>query len=175
MDVLGAARVSWWRPSLRPPPVPVPGPPDVRGDLAALMDGTVKNEPNWHYLMARPLTFPTRQVALTGKVTSDCSFGCAILCKLAGRPLPTPQGNSWSMWEQLVKVSKADVMTGDMIVLGHEGRLHAMMVRKPGGDILCWSHGQERGPLFVPLSAEVSYHASRYSDGGVVTYLRLPA
>lgn len=150
--------------------------PQIRTRLASLMDGTVKNEPNWHYDAVRPLVLPTEAQALNGKVISDCSFGCSILCNLAPAADPTGdnwQGNSTSMFNRLPHITKVELKVGDMAVFGTQGRLHAMMVRDVSSDPLMWSHGQEAGPVFVKLSAEVAYHAQRYTDGNVVTYLRL--
>lgn len=155
--------------------------PGIRKQLAALMDATVRNEPNWHYKEARPLVLPSLATAEHGTVVSDCSFGCVILCHLAGAGDPTGNkfdgyGNSTSMYEHLKTIPQAQAQTGDMVVLGSQGRLHAMMIRSTlGGDPLCWSHGSESGPKPVPLSAEVAYHAALFADGGVVTFLRLTA
>lgn len=154
----------------------------IRARLATLMDLTIKNEPNWHYKEARPLNYPTLPQAEHETVVADCSFGCSILCKLAdaGDPLGSHfngYGNSVSMFSALAHiVNPLDVQIGDMAVLGDEGRLHAMMVRRTGADPLMWSHGSESGPKYVPLSDETRYHLSvGLADGGVVTFLRLAA
>lgn len=157
---------------------PLPG---IRALLGPLMDGTVRNTLNWHYKMVRPLPTYTEDVLFHGVVVSDCSKGCADLCKVVNAADPTGdnwEGNSDSMFNLARKqgriIQKAQAQTGDMIVLGQGGRLHAMMVRSMlGGDPMCWSHGSETGPKFVPLSAEVAYHAALFADGGVVTYIRL--
>lgn len=160
---------------------PLPG---IRALLGPLMDGTVKNTANWHYKEVRPLPYPSEETALHGVVVADCSFGCFILNNLAGGASQSGKfdgyGNSSSMYDLARKqgriITKAELQAGDDIVLGSGGRLHAMKVRSTlGGDPLCWSNGGESGPKFVPLSAEVAYHAALFADGGVVTYLRLAA
>jgi hypothetical protein len=145
----------------------------VRGNLVTLMDLTAKNEPRWHYRMVRPLTLPTRVQAVSGTVYSDCSFGCSILCKLAGAADPTGanwQGNSSSMFHHLPHLAFSQVKNGDIAVFGHnDGELHAVMVYKKAatvGGTLCWSHGQERGPILVPLSVEIAFHKA------TMTFLR---
>ena len=40
---------------------------------------------------------------------------------------------------------------------------HVCMVRRPGADPLLWSHGQERGPILLPLSVEKRYHVPPYT------------
>jgi hypothetical protein len=153
-------------------PVVVPG-KTLRERMAKLMDATVMNEPNWHYHAVRPLSYPTLTQAEHAAVASDCSFGCAILALLAGAGKPfgrTFQGNSSTMFALLDHINQADVQIGDYAVFGHtNGEMHAVCIRQPGGDPLCWSHGQEKGPMFVKMSVEMAAH-----PGATVTYLRLP-
>jgi hypothetical protein len=133
--------------------------------LAELMDGTVKNERNWHYEMRRPLPFPSRDKALHGSVHSDCSFGCIILCKLAGCPDPSGYnfagyGNSQSFFNKLQHIPIHEAKIGDLIVYGYGGANHAVMVRGGlGANPLVWSHGQEKGPIFVRHSVEDAFHS----------------
>lgn len=148
----------------------------TRGKLAQLMDGTVANHRNWVYKAVRPLPMPTLQQALHGNVVSDCSHGCAVLCKLAGAPDPTRdnwQGNSTSMFHALAHIALSKVQVGDMAVLGAEGRLHAMMFRTVGKNPTVWSDGSNADPAFVTLAAEIQWHKQYFSDGGVLTCLQL--
>jgi len=148
--------------------------PTVRERMAQLMDATVANEPNWHYHAIRPLSYPTLVQAEHGAVSADCSFGCSILAKLAGAGDPLGQhftgwGNSSSMFAHCQRITRQDLQIGDFAVFGPGGDEHAVCIRKPGADPVCWSHGQEKGPMFVPLSAEKRAH-----PGAPVTFLRLP-
>lgn len=148
----------------------------LRAKEAAVMDGTVKNAANWHYLAVRKLSTPNLDQALHGKVESDCSKGCANVDFLAGALDPGNdnwQGNSTSMFHASEHITKNQLQVGDNIVLGDEGRLHALKVRKVATDPVCWSMGSEAGPLWENLSASVAYHQARFHDGEVVTYLRL--
>lgn len=151
---------------------------NIRAELATLMDGTVANHRNWIYKAVRPLPLPTLQAALHGKVVSDCSHGCAVLCHLAGALDPTKddwQGNSDSMYaaakadKRIIKL--AQVQTGDMGVLGTDGRLHAFMFRTP---TTVWSDGSSADPAFPTLAGEIAWHKQYFPDGGVLTCIRLP-
>lgn len=153
----------------------------IRAKLVTLMDGTVTNHRNWIYKAVRPLPMPTLTQALHGQVVSDCSHGVAVLCKLANAKDPTKanwQGNSTSMF----LAAKADgwiipltkVQPGDYGVLGAEGRLHAFMFRTAGKSPTVWSDGSSFDPAIVTLAAEVQWHAQHFSDGGVLTCIRLP-
>lgn len=153
----------------------------VRAKLIVLMDGTVANHRNWIYKAVRPLPIPTLTQALHGQVVSDCSHGVAVLCKLAAAKDPTKanwQGNSTSMFlaakadGRIIPVAK--VQPGDMGVLGSEGRLHAFMFRTGGKSPTVWSDGSSFDPAIVTLAAEVQWHAQHFSDGGVLTCIRLP-
>lgn len=142
----------------------------VRASLRVLMAETARNEPNWHYRYDRPLTMPTLNQALGGVVYADCSFGCSILLRLAGGPDPTGddwQGNSTSMYRHLPHIERGELQVGDIVVFGRDGDQHAVMVYRLAADPIVWSHGQEAGPILVPLSVEIRAHA-----GQPVTYLR---
>lgn len=147
---------------------------EVRASLRGLMGATAKNEPNWHYKLARPLVMPTRDQALTGVVEADCSFGCSILCHLAGAPDPTAdnwQGNSTSMFQHLPHIPFGEVKVGDIGVFGHtDGEQHAVMAYQTApteNATLVWSHGQEAGPIIVPAATEKGAH-----PGATLTWLR---
>lgn len=151
----------------------------VRAQLRSLMAATSRNEKNWHYHAVRPLTMPTLEAALHGAVVSDCSFGCKILCHLAAAPDPTGDGagygNSSSMFRHLPHIPFEQVQNGDCAVFGHvDGEQHAVMIyekRGTAGVTLVWSHGQEAGPIIVPMSVEIASH-----PGATVTFLQtLPA
>lgn len=147
----------------------------IRARLRTLMAATARNEKNWHYRAIRPLTIPTLDTAMHGAVIADCSFGCKILCALAGAPDPTGDapayGNSTSMFRHLPHIPFADVDAGDCAVFGHtNGEQHAVMVyekRATLGETLVWSHGQEAGPIIVPMSIQIAAH-----PGATVTLLQ---
>jgi hypothetical protein len=136
------------------------------------MDATVANQPNWHYVEKRPLSFPSLQEAEHGVVFADCSFDVIILCKLAGLPDPSGNGysgygNSTSLFFHLEHITAAEAKIGDAVVFGPEGDQHAAMIRRLVKDKVLCSHGSEDGPKFVALSVEAAGHEPP------VTFLRV--
>lgn len=149
----------------------------IRAKLQTLMAATVANEPNWHYAEIRPISHLVYAQAVCGVVKTDCSGGCTALCQLAGAKDPTGNnyngtGNSTSMYVHLPHIEnyRDTVLVGDLAVFGKtNGEEHVAMVYKIGGsNPTLWSHGQERGPLFVSLDDEAAAH-----PGAKVTFLRL--
>lgn len=147
----------------------------VRTALRGLMGATADNDRNWHYQFSRPLDFPTREQAVSGVVRADCSFGCKILCRLAGAPDPCGTGfdgwgNSVSMFKHLPHIPFSQLKVGDCAVFGRvNGEQHAVMIYQVAKTIdatLCWSHGMEAGPVIVPLAVEKAAH-----PGSTLTFL----
>lgn len=148
-----------------------------RNELAALMDYLVRHEPSVHYRQARPMVTRTIRnlTDLHAVVTSkrglyaDCSETITLLCRLAGLRDPNGMGydgygNSGSMFAHLPHYySAANAMVGGLVAFGDGGGDHVCMVRHPGADPVLFSHGQERGPLLIPLSVEKRYHPGPYS------------
>jgi hypothetical protein len=144
----------------------------VRASLRDLMRATVRQERLWHYEQTRPVN--TDVATLHTPVYTDCSGGIILLCRWAGAPNPSGTGawgwgNSQSFYEYLPHVPADAARSGDIVVFGKvDGEQHAAFVYQAGADPLLWSHGQEAGPLFVRLSAELRAHA-----GCKATFLRL--
>lgn len=150
-----------------------------RAELAALMDYLVRHEPHIHYAQARPMVTRTIQnlvqlhtaVERPRGLTMDCSESVTLLCRLAGLSDPNGlhyngYGNTETMLHHLPHYySPGYAEVGALVVFG-VGKLateHVCMVRKTGSDPLLFSHGQERGPIMIPLSVEKHYHAAPYT------------
>lgn len=137
----------------------------VRTRLAEVMDLTVRNRGNWHYIQQRPSgATVTLEQAEHGTVWTDCSAGYAIVCRLAGAPNPLHAGafdgygNSHSAWEHLPHIkSVGGLQVGDCVIYGDEGSHHIACVREPAGDPLLWSMGSEAGPEYVRYRTEVAW------------------
>lgn len=143
------------------------------------MDYLVKNEPKVHYAQVRPMV--TRSIktlvqlhnAVNSRagLTMDCSESVTLLCKLAGLNDPNGlgyngAGNTETMLHHLPHYYNAkSAGVGALVVFGtgHLSTEHVCMVRRPGADPLLWSHGQERGPILLPLSVEKRYHVPPYT------------
>ncbi len=142
--------------------------PGQRAHLAGLMDVLVAHEPQVHYDQVRPMT--TRSILTPAALrahlkaglplTMDCSESVTLLCRLAG--LDDPNGLGYNglgftgtLLSHLPHYSKPEnAMTGALVVFGTGTGHHVCMVRKPGKNPLLFSHGQERGPIYISLSAE---------------------
>jgi hypothetical protein len=150
-----------------------------RRELAALMDYLVRQEPRVHYGQVRPMASRSirtlaelhAKIESRAGITLDCSESVTLLCKLAGLADPNGlrydgAGNTETMLGHLPHYYSArSAGIGALVVFG-VGRLeteHVCMVRKPGGDPLLFSHGQERGPFLIPLSVEKRYHVAPYT------------
>jgi hypothetical protein len=150
-----------------------------RSELAALMDYLVRREPHVHYGQVRPMPSRTIRnlvelhaaVERARGLTMDCSESVTLICKLAGLGDPNGlhyggAGNTETMLGHLSHYYSArSAGVGALVVFG-VGRLsteHVCMVRRPGADPLLFSHGQERGPFFIPLSVEKRYHVAPYT------------
>lgn len=142
-----------------------------RVHMAGIMDWLVANEPKVHYAQERPMELIRRREqyledwlkrARSG-ITMDCSEAVTLICKLAGLSDPNGRGYDGTGYTgtllqnlpHYTDPNKAGI--GALVVFGpHTGR-HVCMVRRVGPDPLLFSHGQERGPIFLRLSEEKRY------------------
>jgi hypothetical protein len=143
------------------------------------MDYLVHHEPQVHYAQVRPMvtrkitTLVQLHTAVSSRagLTMDCSESVTLLCKLTGLHDPNGlhydgAGNTATMLDHLPHYYAAtSAGVGALVVfgVGHLATEHVCMVRRTGSDPLLFSHGQERGPLFIPLSVEKRYHPSPYT------------
>ncbi len=148
-------------------------PADVRVRAADVMRLLLDNEQKVHYAQVRPMrTRSIRNVQALRKalasqagVKMDCSESATLICRLAGVPDPNGlgydgtgyTGTLLSHLPQVRRASQLDV--GDLVVFGPGAGTHVCTVLEPGADPLLFSHGQERGPITIRLSAETRYQA----------------
>lgn len=153
----------------------------ARNHAGAIMDMLVANEPLIHYKQLRPMStrdMHEQQIAdmlMAGRSLSmDCSESATLISRLAGMLTPWSTGgygNTQTMLETLKHYTDplaADV--GALVVFGpngHPEKQHVCTVRKRGANPLLFSHGQERGPLYLHLSDERAAHV------GPVTFLSI--
>lgn len=154
----------------------------VRQLCAELMDGTVANAGNWHYLAHRDLVTPNLHQALHGIVEADCSKGDLDINFLAGAKDWTRgydgahpwQGNSVAAYHNCVHIDRGKLRVGDSVVWGNEGRIHMAKVRTIGKVTKLWGMGSEAGPDYRTFAENNAYFKSKFYDGAVITCLRLP-
>lgn len=141
---------------------------EQRARLARLMDYTYRERAKIHYAQVRPMR--TRRVhslhllqqALHSPagITMDCSEAVTTLCHIAGLDDPNGfgydgHGFTGTLLHHLphyFDASRAKV--GALVVFGPGSGDHVCMVRHPGRDPVLWSHGSERGPIWIRLSDE---------------------
>jgi hypothetical protein len=139
------------------------------------MDILVQNEPAVHYPAGDQrggrdrATFAETEMQLLlalkspAGVMADCSEMVTELCHMAGLQDPNGLGYRYAgytgtMLEHLPHYTKAKAANvGALVVFGPGTGHHVCMVRKPGANPLLFSHGQERGPMFISLSQEAKY------------------
>jgi len=142
-----------------------------RQQLARIMDLLVREAARVHYAQVRPMqTRPIHSLHLLQQalysphgVTMDCSESVTLLCHVAGLKDPNGfgydgHGFTGTLLHDLphyTDPSKAEV--GALVVFGPGSGDHVCMVRRPGANPTLFSHGSERGPIYISLSAEKSY------------------
>jgi len=155
---------------------------EVRTRCAQIMDATVANAGNWHYLAHRDLVTPNLGQAEHGIVEADCSKGDLDINFLAGAKDWTKgyggarpwQGNSVAAFHGCVHIERAHLRVGDSVVWGNEGRIHMAKVRTIGKVTKLWGMGSEAGPSYRTFAQNNLYFKSKFYDGTVTTCLRLP-
>lgn len=144
--------------------------PAQRKHLLDLMNFLVEQEPRVHYAQVRPMqTIHWREQQVVnllyhgGSITMDCSEAVTCLCKWAG--LKDPNGLNYNgrgftgtlLGNLPHYTDPAKAKIGALVVFGRGSGHHVCMVAKAGADPVLWSHGQERGPIWIPLSDEQKY------------------
>lgn len=150
-----------------------------RAELGRLMDMLVADEPKVHYLPKRPMVSKSivtvaqlrQKLASNLGISLDCSESVTLLCKLAGLKDPNDSGydgygNTGTLLTHLPHYhAPFHALTGALVVFGPGSGKHVCMVREPGTNPLLFSHGSERGPIFIRLDRELAF------QGGPVTFL----
>ncbi|HYV02564.1 MAG TPA: hypothetical protein VEM93_09580 [Actinomycetota bacterium] len=133
--------------------------PAVRDAMVSWCRWGIEHEPDIHYAKDRPIPSPP---AGTVPLTTDCSGSTIIFAHWAGVP-PHPGmdynggGSSETMSDQLRQLSRQDIRPGDLVIWP---RHHVAVVMELGEDPLLETHGLERGPMSIRLSAEADFHRS---------------
>jgi hypothetical protein len=132
----------------------------------------VENCAEIHFEERRPI--PVGHLPGTLPLTTDCSGSTTLFARWAQAPDPNGldyngSGSTMAMLGNLKRVTPARARAGDLIVFdGPPAKQHVVVVVEPGADPLVASHGSERGPLKLRLSAESPAH-----PGTDVVYLAL--
>jgi hypothetical protein len=131
----------------------------VRSEIVANALWGVAHEGQIHYRQSRPIDGINHKHKLP--LTTDCS-GFATLCyNWAGAPDPNGAGYNGSgytgtLLNHLDRVARANLRPGDLVVFGPAPGRHVVVVVGSGADPDVVSHGQERGPIRLKLSAEAA-------------------
>ena len=125
----------------------------------------IANEGAIHYQQLRPMDGIGQPRKLP--LQTDCSGFVTLCYKWAGASDPNGcgfngQGYTGTMLQACTHISQSAAKVGDLVIWGPPPGRHVAMVIEPGPDPLLVSHGQEKGPCAVRLSA-----ASRYQPAPV--------
>jgi cell wall-associated NlpC family hydrolase len=124
----------------------------LRAKIVAAARWGIANEPRIHYGEIRPVPLARRL-----PLTTDCSGFVTICYYLAGAPDPNGldyDGQGWTATLLGHLPRTTELRRGDIVVWGAYPGRHCAIVLDPGDDPLLASHGQERGPIEIPLSIE---------------------
>jgi cell wall-associated NlpC family hydrolase len=129
----------------------------VRAEIVAVARWAVAHAAEIHYAELRPIESLAHPRRLP--IRTDCSGFVTLCYAWAGAPDPnglgySGQGYTGTLLEHLQRVPPDGVEPGDVVVWGEPPGVHAALVLEPGSDPLLCSHGVERGPLEIRLSAE---------------------
>lgn len=139
----------------------------VRTRLAKLMDEGVANKARIHYAQIRPFPIHLDENHWAHEeFSTDCSGSYTILCRLAGLP-KDPNGANYNgsgytgtLMAHMRPITRAQLKIGDAVIFGNFPGHHVVMVRELGGDPKIFSHGQEAGPWYSPLSYEAKFQSN---------------
>ena len=137
----------------------------VRKKIVAYALWGAQNESQIHYAQVRPMDHLKAVEALPWY--TDCSEFVTTIYHWAGAPDPNGLGyNGYgftgTMLDHGVSVPLAQVRRGDVVIWGSAPGHHtAVFVEDGGPDPMIVSHGSERGPLHIRLSAENAAQGGR--------------
>jgi len=129
--------------------------PDVRKQLVKWALWAVNDQnlhDDWHYQESRPfhlVNFPP--------FIFDCSGAVTWIYWKAGAQDPnrlnfSGYGNTDSLYARGRHITKSQAKAGDVIILGLDPTIHAVLIVQAGPDPLCFSHGEPGNPVLVRLS-----------------------
>ncbi len=153
-----------------------------RAHIARIMDLLVQNEPKVHYpphdVRIRSINEIDTDAELlaelhAGRLTIDCSQSATLLCHVAGLRDPNGQryrqdgftGTQSKYLTHYTNPKNANI--GAFVFFGPYPHEHVCQVRRPGANPLLFSMGQERGPIFISLAAERTFHSSPVVFGSI--------
>jgi hypothetical protein len=115
-----------------------------------------------HYSQSRPIDGIGHKHKLP--LSTDCSGFATDCLNWAGAPDPNGRhydgyGYTGTMLLACQAVSRKAAEPGDLVVFGRAPGVHVVILVGDQRDPMVVSHGQEKGPLRVPLSVEVRAHA----------------
>lgn len=147
-----------------------------RAEMAHLMDYLVAHEPQVHYPRSDIRVMKASSIksheqffnaVFTGKLNVDCSQITEILAVVCGLKWPKScvdgyTGTMLAAHEMMHYHDPTAAYIGALVVFGPGTGHHVCQVRHPGKNPTLFSHGQERGPMFISLSEEAKYQPSPY-------------
>lgn len=145
--------------------------PTWRDDIKREMDWMLAHEHDVHYKQERPFS-PRKVYDKSLPISTDCSGSTTMLYYAAGMPDPNRRqydgtGYTGTLRAATPRKKLAELEPGDFIVYGSGNGVHVVVVYAAHPtDPLCFSHGQERGPLLVRHSAEVAAHGATFTCHG---------
>jgi hypothetical protein len=129
----------------------------VRAAVVANARWGIEHEAQIHYEEVRPIAGLDDPRSLP--LTTDCSGFVTLCYSWAGGP--DPNGNDYSgegytgtMLAACLRITPQAARPGDLVVWGPPPGHHVALLLEPGPDPLLCSHGEERGPIAIRLSAE---------------------
>lgn len=141
-----------------------PSTDEIRAKIVEFCRWSIAHEAGWHYAQQRPmerLRTPAQLKQLPRD--ADCSEHATDAYAYAGGP--DPNGNDFdgtgftgTMLAHCRHIPRAQAKPGDLVVFGPGSGRHVVVLLEPGttADPLVCSHGQERGPIAIRLSAETA-------------------
>jgi hypothetical protein len=133
----------------------------VQSDIVANAHWGVAHNAQIHYAQSRPIDgiHHPRKLPLS----TDCSGFATDCLKWAGAPDPNGRnydgfGYTGTMLSACAHISRHQARPGDLVVFGPGTGEHVVIIVGTGPDPAVVSHGQEAGPIQVPLSVEVRSH-----------------
>lgn len=152
---------------------------DVRAKAVRAMRLLLANEPRVHYAQVRPMrtqsikTYTELEAAAQRGITFDCSESSTTIAHVAGAKDPNGRhfdgaGYTGTILSACQSITKSQAKAGDFVVFGPGTGHHVCVILAAGADPLLFSHGQEKGPIAIRLSAEARFQSAP------IRYRRLP-
>lgn len=138
----------------------------VRDRLVQEAEWGIAHEPQVHYAQTRPINlagWKAHRLPWYGDCSSSIKaiyYSCGLDPDGEGN-----QGNTATLLAAGERVAQKEALPGDVgIFVAGDLSVHAVMLltQGSGSDPWCYSHGQERGPIKIRLSAEKAYHGSEH-------------